>query len=49
MSTKRKPDTQVPAEESDHLIIRPLWVCKVFDSCKICFNNILFIEAPVKK
>ncbi|XP_044739743.1 cleavage and polyadenylation specificity factor 73 [Chrysoperla carnea] len=24
MSTKRKPETQVPAEESDHLLIRPL-------------------------
>lgn len=26
MATKRKPDTQVPAEESDQLIIKPLYV-----------------------
>lgn len=26
MSTKRKPDSQVPAEESDLLLIRPLYV-----------------------
>ncbi len=26
MATKRKADVSVPAEESDQLLIRPLWV-----------------------
>jgi len=29
MSGKRKPDSQVPAEESDLLLIRPLYVIRV--------------------
>lgn len=32
MANKRKPDSQLPAEESDQLLIRPLYV-----------KNILFI------
>ena len=29
MSTKRKIEVNVPAEESDQLLIRPLWVIRI--------------------
>lgn len=41
MTTKRKPDSQVPAEESDLLLIRPLYV-----NCVILFR-LVFTQIPI--
>jgi hypothetical protein len=61
MSAKRKPDSQVPAEESDLLLIRPLYVnitvlCKleiviipVFKKHGWILTTLSFAGAPARR